>query len=208
MEADWVAEVGPELPSIDIPWEGFVDLQREPARVVDLDEAVAHPALRDALVALNAGTSGLLTSKCDVWTLTRVEIDPDEFGAPAGTAGEGVCSYIDVLRLDPARLEPGQFAPAQLTSIAFDSFPFHERWARDITAHLQTITLANGRVDLVIRAANIESCTGYGMTIYTAGCGPDAAAAYLSWENVLRAAVAATINLVFPPPSRASSSIG
>ena len=184
MEADWAAEVGPDLPSIDVPWEGFVDLRLVPFAPPTLAEAAAHRAIAEALATLNALQSSVFTVKCDVWKLTRCEIDPDEFAADAEDAREGFASYLDILRLDHA---------------AFASFELHERWARRLTERLRNIALANGRVDLVIRPASVNSSSGYGLTLYAAGCGTDETAACASWEAVLSAAVTATINLDSTP---------
>jgi len=181
MEADWAVEVGSDLPSIDIPWEGFVDLRRIPSALLDIEEAVNHSALRQALITLNSSASPVLTSKCDFWTLASSEIDPDEFGAQAEDALTGYASYIDMLQCDRERLS---------------SFEFHERWVRNLTHSLRTIALSNGRIELIIRPANIDSSTGYGVTIYATGCGADTTRSYSSWEAVLRAAVTATMKLV------------
>ncbi len=180
MEADWAAEVGPDLPSIDVPWEGYADLRQDPSAMLALAEAASHPALRESVVALNSGHSPVLTAKCDAWSLAGDEIDPDEFAAQAEQAREGFASYIDILHRDPARLA---------------SFEFHERWVRDLTERLRKIPLPNGRVDLVIRSASTDSFPGYGLTLYAAGCGAETTTAYASWEAVLRAAVTATMNL-------------
>jgi hypothetical protein len=184
MEADWAAEVGPDLPSIDVPWEGFVDLRQDPSAVLALAEAAAHPALRESVLALNTGHSPVLTAKCDAWALASDEIDPDEFAAQAEQAREGFASYIDMLQRDPARLA---------------SFEYHERWVRGLTDRLRRISLPNGRVDLVIRPASTDSSPGYGLTLYAAACGGGVTTAYASWEAVLRAAVTATINLDSSP---------
>ena len=184
MEADWAAEVGPDLPIIDVPWDGFVDLRLAPSNAATLAEAGAHPAIAEALAALNALQSPVFTVKCDGWSLAGYEIDPDEFAADAEHARDGFASYFDILRLDPAALA---------------RFRFHERWARSLTKELRRLTLSNGRVDLVIRPASVNSYSGYGITLYAAGCGADSSAAYASWEAVLRAAVTATINLDSTP---------
>lgn len=184
MEADWAAEVGPDLPGIDVPWEGFLDLRPAsssvPAVVQAVEEAVDHPALLEALAALNSKASPVFTTKCDVWALTSPEIDHDEFDALAEDAQCGFASYIDVLQVDAGNLA---------------SFEFHERWVRGLTRHLRAITLPNGRVEFIIRPASVDSHSGYGLTLYVAGCGADAPAAYTAWQAVLGAAVAATMDL-------------
>ncbi len=179
MEADWAAEIGPDLPSIDIPWEGFVDLRHAPSGIRAVEEASKHPGLREALLSLNSKASPVFTSKCDVWTLDRSEIDPDEFGAVAEDAHDGVASYIDLLQIGPCQ---------------FASFEFHELWARGLTRYLQDFTLSDSRVEFVIRPASVDVSVGYGLTLYAAGCGADASSAYAAWQAVLRAAVIATMD--------------
>ena len=187
MEADWAAEIGPDLPSIDIPWEGFVDLRHAPSAIWTVKEAINHPTLRDALLTLNSKASPVFTAKCDVWTLSRSEIDRDEFASHAENAQDGFASYIDILQLSPAK---------------FASFELQERWAHDLARHLQSLTLFKGRVEFVIRTASIDSRSGYGLTLYAAGCGADASSAYAAWQAVLRAAVIATmVSVVFLPPT-------
>jgi hypothetical protein len=180
MEADWAAEVGPDLPRIDIPWEGFVDLREVSSVVQVVKEAADHHALERALIMMNSEVSPVFTAKCDVWSFSGFEIDHDEFGSLAEDAHCGLASYIDVLQIDPDTLA---------------SFEFHERWVRGLTRHLRTLTLPNGRVEFIIRPASVDSYSGYGITLYAAGCGADAPAAYTAWRVVLGAAVAATMNL-------------
>jgi hypothetical protein len=180
MEADWAVEVGPNLPSIDVPWEDFLDLCRAQATVGDIEEAVRHPALRQALIRLNSNASPVFTSKCDVWTLDISEIDPDEFGAQAKDALTGYASYIDMLLHDREKLS---------------SFEFHERWVRNITHRLRRIALSNGRIDFIVRPASSDSSIGYGVTFYSAGCGADVSSAYAAWQAVLQVAIAATMSL-------------
>lgn len=179
MEADWSVEIGRGLPCITIPWDGFIDLGHSPAAVQAIEEAIGNPALRKALMALNSTTAAVLTTKCDIWTLTGSEIDPDEFGASAGDAVTGFASYIDILQRDRDKLE---------------SFEFHERWVRSLTHQLRAYALSNSRVEFVVRPANIDSSAGFGITLYAAGCGADESTAYASWEAVLCEAVTATMN--------------
>jgi hypothetical protein len=178
MEADWSVEVGPQRDEIDADWAGFVDLRAAPAAVERISEGARYQPLRDALTALNAEESPLLTTKCDVWGLTEGEIDADEFDA-AGASQTGMACYIDVL----AR-EPGLYA----------SFARHEAWAQAVVERLRESPIRCGRVDLVVRGARAGGVEGFGITLYAAGCGCDSAAAQASWESVLRVAVTATIN--------------
>ncbi len=134
MEADWSAEVGADLPALVVPWEGFVDLRVTSADTVP--ETHEHPALAAALTRLNVSESGLMTSKCDVWTPERDEIDPLEFEAAPSQAACGLASYIDVLRVNPGGLA---------------SFAAHERWVRRVVADLRQSEARCCRVELVIR---------------------------------------------------------
>jgi hypothetical protein len=178
MEADWSVEIGPELPEIHVPWEGFVDLRQTPAELQAIAEAARFPALARALMKLNSHKSSVFTAKSDVWSMTDAEIDPYEFAALPENAHCGAASYIDLLARDAASLA---------------SFEFHESRARQIAQELHGLDLSNGRVDLVIRAAVVDGREGYGITLYAAGCGTDVPGALTSWESVLTAAVLATI---------------
>jgi hypothetical protein len=188
MEADWSVEIGPGLPRIDGFWESWVDLRDDPLAIEKVEEAVEHPAMGEALLTLNGGKSSVFTTKCDVWVLGEQEIDPFEFGATPETVRKGFASYIDVLESD---------------SVQFASFAFHEERARGLASHLRAIDLRQGRVDVVLRAAEVRGLQGYGLTVYSAGCGGSEAEAYTSWRAVLVTTVAATI-----AAARASSSIG
>lgn len=178
MEADWSVEIGPGLPVIDVAWNGFVDLRSLPERIAAIEEARRHPAIREALLALNTGGSPVFTTKCDCWTLDNNEIDPDEFATSRETAHTGFASYIDV-----ADIEPGRFA----------SFELHEQQARTIASALHMVDLLQGRVDVVVRAAVLREQNGFGLTLYAAGCGATEADARAAWQAVLSAAAAATI---------------
>ncbi len=178
MEADWSVEIGAGLPVIDVAWDGFLDLRSFPERIDGIEEARRHPALRGALLAFNSGDPTVFTTKCDCWKLEGAEIDPDEFAASRETASMGFASYIDVVDR-----EPGRFA----------SLALHEQRARAIASILHALNLRTGRVDLVVRAADLNERSGFGMTLYAAGCGANDAGAYAAWNAVLVSAVAATI---------------
>lgn len=178
MEADWAVEIGPDLPRIDASWSGWIDLRNHPHRIDELEEVAQHPALRRALAALNAANSPILTTKCDVWTLSAAEIDADEFGSSREDAHSGFASYIDLVEYDAAR---------------FASFAVHEQRVREVAHRLRESPVRQSRVDLVLRAAARDEQSGYGITLYAAGCGADEADAHACWERALAAAIAATI---------------
>lgn len=183
MEADWSVEIGADEPYIDASWDGRIDLRASASMIHTLQEA-RHAALRNALLNLNSLQSGLFTTKCDIWTLAKNEIDPDEFGAERETAKIGFASYIDILERSSAR---------------FESFVYHEALIRNLTAHLRQIELTNGRVDIVLRAAADGGRQGFGLTVYSAGCGADHAEAYAAWEAVLEVSVPVTMEAAAHP---------
>jgi hypothetical protein len=185
MEADWSVEIGPGLPVIDVAWDGFVDLQSSPEKTDEIEEARQHPALREALLALNGPDSPFFTTKCDCWRLPEAEIDPDEFAATREMARVGFASYIDVVERDTFR---------------FASFDLHEKRVRELASNLRKTDLLSGRVDIVLRAAASCEQPGFGITLYAAGCGPSGGQAYVAWRAVLAAAVAATITAAAHPP--------
>lgn len=185
MEADWSVEVGPGLPCIEASWEGLVDLRSSPEKLDYIEEARRHSAIREALSLLNGTDLPVFTIKCDTWTLAQEEIDSDEFAATHDTVRAGFASYIDFVEREPAR---------------FASFELHERQVRELTTLLRALDLRQGRVDLVVRAAKWKEQGGYGITLYTAGCGADGGSAYAAWQAVLGAAVAATIAGAAHPP--------
>ncbi|HEX5236131.1 MAG TPA: hypothetical protein VFW25_12465 [Silvibacterium sp.] len=178
MEADWSVEIGAELPCIDCKWDGFVDLRSSHRTIDYVGEAAQHPALREALLALNKANSAVFTTKCDTWELDENDIDTSEFATTREAARAGFASYIDILKGHPATLI---------------SFAFHEQWVRDLTADCRSVDLPHGRVDVVLRSATTNRIHAYGLTLYAAGCGANQAAAYRSWKAILAAAVAATI---------------
>jgi len=183
VESDWSAEIGPGFPWIDATWSGFLDLRTSPHTIDSLPEPAQHPALRDALLALNAPASPLFTSRCDTWILNTDEIDPDEFSASPQAAVAAFASYIDILDRAPGR---------------FTSFALSDQRARELTKRLRQFKINCARVDAVIRGATVkatESGTidGYGITLYVAACGATQTATYAAWQTALKAAVAATI---------------
>jgi hypothetical protein len=191
MEADWAAEVGADLPVIDADWTGLVDLRSDPAQVDSVLEVRGHPPLRAALLRLNAPESPVRTTKCDVWALDAGDIDPLEFGCGLTADLVGLASYIDLVACDPA---------------VFASFEQHEAWVVAAVRQMRQAQIGPGRADLVIRGAHLAGGRGFGLTLYVAGCGADAAAAQAAWGEALQAACAITMREAAIPG--ASSSIG
>ncbi len=158
METDWEVEIGGESPVIEALWPGFVDLRCTPQMALQLAEAAQFPALADALIRLNTGSSSLWTSKCDLWPVTDfAQFDPDELDAPPGCALQAIGCYIDLL--------PGSGQqwpnPAIAASIC-----------TRICGLLRAVPLRCCRADLVIRRAFIApEQMDLGITAYLTACG-------------------------------------
>lgn len=160
MEADWDVEIGGDAPVIDAAWSGLVDLRRYPERVDQIAETAALPALRAALVQLNAEPSPVWTSKCDVWVPEA--LDADELDAPAEAAVTGLACYIDLLQ----------------RGNAWDSVASTVDACRRACALLRGQSLRQARIDFVVRRAVFSQHEwGYGVTAYVAACGADEQAA-------------------------------
>ena len=186
MEADWSAEVGAGLPTIAVPWPGFIDLTGLSTDQVAqrVSEAAGLPAFSETLALLNAAGSPVTTAKCDVWPLGADEIDIYEFDTTRADALLGHGSYIDVL-------------PHALT--VFLSFELTETWARNIARTLAVVSIAQARAEVVVRAARLHSLSGYALTLYAFGCGGDHPAAVNAWAAALAAAAAATMATIPTP---------
>ena len=170
MEADWEMEIGGSAPVIDTSWTGFEDLRRSPERASALPETQELSGLAEALVRLNADTSSVWTSKCDVWELE--ELDPDELDAPIGSAVSGIACYIDLL----ARRDGDWADPVQA-----------EEWCNSICSSIRAIPLGSCRLDLIIRCAVIapDDRNGLGVTAYLSACGPNRGAATVVLQSAL-----------------------
>jgi hypothetical protein len=179
MEADWSVEIGSDLPEIVVPWEGFVDLRQRPSLVSSIAETATNSALAEALGVLNATSSPVFTSKCDLWPLIADEIDPFEFEASAEEAQRGLACYIDIVAHSAALCA---------------SFGAHERWVRIATAQLRETAFSQARTDLVVRSSKINTHEGFGITLYVSTCAATAAWAESIFPAALQAATAITIN--------------
>ena len=169
MEADWEVEIGDGTPVIHACWEGLVDLRGAPELAFQFSESRRLPALANALMQLNAGTSPFWTSKCDVWT--PPEFDPDEMEA---RGQEGKCPlscYIDLLP------RPDRLWPSHADAV---------EECRSFCSRLRSVSLRCCRADLVIRRALITADRhDLGVTAYLTACGPTADAARAKLESVL-----------------------
>ena len=180
MEADWSVEIGTDFPMIVVPWEGFVDLRRDPLLASALSETANLPSLAQSLIKLNLETSPVFSSKCDFWLLSADEIDPLEFGAEKEDAEQGIACYIDII----ARSVP-----------LFTSFPAHETWVRSATNKMRGIRMPQAHIDLVIRPSIVDERDGYALTLYVASCGATGDAAPAIFRAALEAVTAITMEL-------------
>jgi hypothetical protein len=168
MEADWEVEIGVETPVIDALWPGFIDLRRNPERIIEIEEARRFPQLAEALLQLNSVASNdsaesgsrIWTAKCDLWTVE--EWNPDEMDASSAESKSGLACYIDML-------------PRQ--GLVFSKLDEAEQWARVAVSSLRKATCRCSRADLVIRRAFAGDREGMGITTYVTACGADSEAA-------------------------------
>jgi len=180
MEADWSVEIGADLPTIVVPWEGFVDLRRDPLLATGLNETAKSPSLAQALIKLNQETSPVFTSKCDLWLLSADEIDPLEFDAEKVDAQQGVACYIDIIARSLA---------------LFASFPAHEVWARSATERMRGIRMPQTHTELVVRPSIVNGRDGYALTLYVASCGATEGIAQSVFRAALKAVSTITMDL-------------
>jgi hypothetical protein len=171
MEADWEVEIGNEAPVIEACWQGFVDLRAAPERAIELPETKDFPALADILVRLNAPSSPVWTSKCDLWKPDS--FDPDELDATAGAGNYALACYIDLLPHGD-RQWPG---PAQAVD-----------FCQKLCAILRDVPLRCCRADLVVRRAYLApDRPELGITAYIIACGPAPADARTALASALLA---------------------
>ena len=188
MEADWAVALAADDPVITVPWATskddlgkckFIDLRVDGHRVDEIEEARSKPALRSALLVLNAATSTLWTAKCDAWTSSVEDgaeaFDPYEMAAEPGETAFGAGSYIDLL-------------PRNISLLS--SFERQERWIRAVTETLRAIPASAARVELVLRCAEVEAAAGFGVTWFVEGCGATAQRAGQNWSTALDLALA------------------
>jgi hypothetical protein len=192
MEADWSVALSAVDPFITVPWTAgaasgcrFIDLRIDERLVDEIEEARTRPALRSALLLLNHSESPLWTARCDAWT-TSVEqgdepLDPYEMDAEPGHTNCGAGSYVDVL----------------LRTAAWVSFDWQERWLREITKRLRTIASRGTRVELVLRPAEVDGASGFGVTWFAEGAGATPEEAANNWAKALTLSLAVLMDTRF-----------
>ncbi len=184
METDWSVAAGPDDPIIELPWSdaesgtAWVDLRVPPdlqaQRIAALPEAHRIPALARALEAWNAPAGLLQTTKCDHWPLDAEELADTADLLDEAAAAFGFGSYIDVLFAPPA---------------AMADFLLHEEWARTTARRAAAASIANARMELIVRPARAAEAWGFGVTVYCYAVGDIEQQALASWAQTLEATV-------------------
>jgi hypothetical protein len=185
MVAEWGAECGTEDPVLVVPWAAdagmgeFVDLREHPYDLDQIPEAEQHPALMQALRALNAARSPVFTAKCDAWAMDeeelaalRAELDLGEVEAPTGFA-----SYIDLVWR-----ERGVFVSAAQQE---------QRMVR-LVRLAYAVDQPYGALECVLRPALVDLSgpqEGFAVSLYVKAVGTDAPHAYENWGLALETVV-------------------
>ncbi len=185
---NWSAECAADDPVLVVPWTDpadpsshFIDLREDPYAADDIPEAGLHPALLQALRALNAPRSPIFTAKCDAWIIDptdhldalRLELDLEP-----GEARSGFASYIDLLWRDRT---------------LFASFHQHEHLLHRIARRAAPLDHPFAMLDGVIRPALLDLAgpqEGFTLTFYVKAVGPDEISALAAWSSALESAVA------------------
>ncbi len=189
MRAEWSAECGAEDPVLVVPWSGpddtpgFIDLRENPYDLDHIPEAEQHPALLQALRALNAQRSPVFTAKCDAWTMEAEELETLRFDLEL-TAVEAPCgfaSYLDLLWRDRG---------------LFVSFPQQERRAQRLARLVEPLEHAYAAIECVLRPAMVDQTgdgarfqEGFSISLYVKACGTNPVQAYEHWSEALAAVV-------------------
>jgi len=189
MDADYSVELGPEAPSLEIPWidpggeRQYVDLRTETEAIehnIELvSEAHDFPALRRFLIELNSQRSVWRTAKCDVWTETDCQ---------GGNQYEREFlqgCYVDV-------------ALAETETEPREGLEFHRRSAQQFARLMEEDDAIEASAEIVVRrcyfhivaagATLEESDAGYCLTVFLTGYGASAEAAANQWERALELA--------------------
>lgn len=139
MEIDWEVEIGGGAPVIEADWPGFIDLRAHPERISKISEASAFRPLADLLIGLNAPTSPVWTSKCDVW-------QPE--------SGGRAC-YVDLIPRDE-----NVFGEWRHTA------GFCRALVEQMNAKTHKEPESGASITLVVRQAIAGHTEGYGVTAY------------------------------------------
>ena len=185
MLAEWSIECGADDPVLVVPWtapggSGFVDLRENPYDIDHIAEAEQHPAMLDALRALNATRSPVFTAKCDAWPADADELTDlhTELEVAAAEWPHGFVSYIDVLWRERS---------------FFASIHQQEQLLHRLVRYAESIEVDHARLECVLRPAIVDLIgpqQGFAITLYVKALGHEEKAAYDQWAKALEAVVA------------------
>ena len=184
MLAAWSVECGADDPVLVVPWSDvsglhFVNLRENPYDLDQIAEAERHPALMQALRALNATRSPVFTAKCDAWAMDAEELEGIrmELGLSEAESPAGFTSYIDLIW----RERP-----------LFVSFHQQEQRLIRLARLLDPLDHPYCLAEAVLRPALVDLTgpqEGFAVTLYVKAIGTDAAHAYEHWTRALEAVV-------------------
>ena len=182
MLAAWSVECGADDPVVEVPWSDvsglhFVDLRENPYDLDQIAEAEHHPALMQALRALNATRSPVFTAKCDAWAMDAEELEALrlDLDLSAAEAPQGFVSYLDLIWRERA---------------LFVSFHQQEQRLHRLARLLEPLDHPYAATDAVLRPALVDLAgpqEGFAVTLYVKALGTDAAHAYQHWSRALEA---------------------
>jgi hypothetical protein len=195
MQADFSVELGPDDPTLTVPWSApdgslrFYDLRRQPDLLLFVEESIHYPELGEFLTRVNSERSLLQSAKCDVWFTTELGEDEQIYGA-RGKFG----SYVDLFYSAP---QPRA------------SFADHEALAHRLTALLARAPELPSALDLLIRRGYFEESPGsqlhqgFYFSCYVLGYGDEEADARRHWSVALKLVENALLQLAARRPGRA-----
>jgi hypothetical protein len=184
MDADFSIELGADDPVLDFPWtdpEGklhYFNLQRNPELLTEIVEAANFPELGEFLHAINSRASIVESAKCDAWSTEELNVEEEEFGASVKFS-----SYVDLV-----------FSSAGMR----ESFPSHERFARQLIELLRRTPETRSKIELCVRRCYFREPNEYEgcyFTIYVNGYGDQAERARQNWAIALKLAANALLQL-------------
>lgn len=175
MDVDWSVELGPEDPTLAVPWcspDGslrYHDLRNRPDLLLYIDEASRYPELSEFLVAVNSNNSLLQSAKCDAWTTRELNDAEGIYGASCK-----FCSYVDLFfHNDSQRCD----------------FPHHEQFAKKLTELLERAPQISAAAEFIVRRAHFERADalteGFYFTFELSGYGDDEDDARKRWRIAL-----------------------
>lgn len=181
MEAGFSVELGADDPTLAVPWRApdganaYIDLKEHPESIERLAEVCNFPELGEFLQTLNGPGSPLETAKCDAWFDTLMDVDDEPYEAAMKCS-----SYVDLFLRGERRQA---------------KFAEQEAIARTLAQELRETNDVAARVEIILRRAYFEDCTGFYWTIYVFGYGDGLGSARRNWQSALRIVQAALLEL-------------